>query len=64
MRDWEVTHAVQKVVGPPTFGVEIQCYPTTGAFHWVQHDEEMKFIHTRDSIHSHINTSVMLHVSR
>lgn len=64
MRDWEVIDAVQKVVRPPTFGVEIRCHPTTGAFHWVQPDEEMKFIHTRDEIHSHIDTSVMFCASR
>lgn len=48
MRGWDVTHTVQKVVRPPTFDVEIQCLPPTGAFHWVQHDEEMKLMHTRD----------------
>lgn len=63
MRDWEVTGEVQKVVTPPTFDVEIRCNPTTGIFNWVQRGEEMKFRHTRDEIHSHIDTLGMFCVS-
>lgn len=58
MRDWEVTDEVQKVVTPLTFGIEIQCNHRGFSL-----SSEMKFRHTRDAIHSHIDTSVMFCVS-
>lgn len=35
MRHSEVLDEFQKMVRPPTFGVEIQCNPAAGVFHLV-----------------------------